>query len=781
MSKAGYLPSVRTRAFAVTLAAALALFTSNASAAARALEGVVVAPSGDPIAGARVTILDAQGVALAKVVTDAKGRWHLTLADGSNPPRQARVEVEGLPRVSAEITEKTGSIRTIVIAASEAPITIEVQADKPVEASSIEAQPVHYTVDATLMSKLPGTRNDPFAAATSLPSMGRPPALSTVYIVRGAGPEETATYLDGAPMPHAFHFGGLVAVIPSGMVDAISIAPGGFGVAYGRATAGLVDVSLASPKRDGVHASLGFDAIDVALLGSTPIGEHTRVMVGARRSHVDVWIGKLLGDQVAGDLPRYLDGQLIVEHDFGKRARVRVGLLGADDSVSVTDPNRPADQPRSGSWKSGLVRAHARFDAQLGETGTLLGVVALTRSHDEIVGELDQWDDVRRSMFFRVEAGAGLSDEARLTVGVDSMATHIDGVRVLQIPISSFGGSEVFPLRGAIAVDRYEPGAYAQLQLKPFPELTITPGIRVDRAYLGEVVVQPRVAIRAEVAAHTALRLVGGVYARPNTFDSVNARDYQGALLPIVADAGPAKSVHVGAGFEQQLTDGVDLITDVYARTSRDVLVPLQQPARPLYEDRKRAGATVDFDTQRVLVGYEYPLYAPTGRTRAVGVELLLRWRIDSLVGFVGYALSRAEVRDDAFSDWRRAPLDQTHVLNAAALWQLGHGWELGARFRLAVGIQDSPYPATEIAPKNDPNLAPNRALPQLPPLHSLDLRLEKTWVVLARGTFSAYIEVRNVYDHRSREPLAYNYVYDYPVVGNGLPIIPNLGVKGAF
>ena len=41
--------------------------------------------------------------------------------------------------------------------------------------------------------------------------------------------------------------------------------------------------------------------------------------------------------------------------------------------------------------------------------------------------------------------------------------------------------------------------------------------------------------------------------------------------------------------------------------------------------------------------------------------------------------------------------------------------------------------------------------------------------------------EVRNVYDRRAREPLAYNYVYNYPVVGDGLPIIPNLGVKGSF
>ena len=107
-------------------------------------------------------------------------------------------------------------------------------------------------------------------------------------------------------MPHAFHFGGVVSVIPPGLVQSISLAPGGFGVAYGRATAGLVEVKLAQIP-EGVHASLGFDAIDVGALGSASLGEGTRVAVGARRSHVDAWIGHFVGDRVSGELPRYLE------------------------------------------------------------------------------------------------------------------------------------------------------------------------------------------------------------------------------------------------------------------------------------------------------------------------------------------------------------------------------------------------------------------------------------------------------------------------------------------
>ncbi len=787
---------VRPSAVALACAVAVLALAPSASAATRVVRGDVVSSAGDAIAGADVTVMDEKGATLSTGKTDGLGRFAIELADGSATPTSAKVHVQGLADATVKIAKGSGDDARLHVAlgpAAAAAIDVEVTAEKPIAAAAPESQPTHYSVDPTLMAKMPGTRGDPFNAITSLPSLGRPPALSTVYIVRGASPVDSGTYVDGAPLPHAFHFGGFVAVVPGALVESIAIIPGGFGVAYGRATAGLIDVQLAIPcvgpaakpgaTCEGVHGSLGLDAIDVSVVGSAVIAGKTKVALGARRSHVDAWIGKVLGDTVTGDLPRYLDGQALIEHEFSHRFKVRLGLIAADDDVNVTDPNQPADKPRSGSWHSSMARAHARMEAKLGERGLLLGVFAVGKASDSIIGETDQWSDARKTLFARLEGSSdvGEGDGARVTFGVDALATHLDGSRVLQIPVSGFGGSNVFPLRGAIVVERFEPGAYAQLVLRPAAPFLVTAGVRVDRHYLGSAVVQPRLSFRAAVGEHTALKASTGIYARPNVFDAVDARDSQGALLPVVVDAGPVRALHLGFGLEQGLGAGVDLLADVYARVAHGLLVPLQGRPVPIYEERLRPGATIDFDTQRVLAGYRYPLYADSGRTRAYGIELLLRARVGSFAGFIGYALSRAELRDGPYADWRRAPLDQTHVLNAAAVVSVGRGWEVGARFRLAVGVLDSPYPATDIAPKNDPDVDPNRQLPQLAPIHSLDLRVEKCWTIGTGGTLAAYVEVRNVYNRRAREPLAYNYVYDYPVAGNGLPIIPNLGVRGAF
>jgi hypothetical protein len=323
-----------------------------------------------------------------------------------------------------------------------------------------------------------------------------------------------------------------------------------------------------------------------------------------------------------------------------------------------------------------------------------------------------------------------------------------------------------------LTADRVEPGAWAQVAFEPTKGVSIVPGLRFDRAPGGEALFQPRVSIRGETSNATALKGYLGLYARSNPFDAVDARDFDGTLIPVVVDPSVVRSAQGGVGVEHAFSQQVTMVVDLYSRASSGVLVPVEQPARPIYEDRPWGP---------FLAGYYYPLNAATGRTRAIGAETLLRMRGPTYAAFIGYALSRAEQREGPNTAWRRAPFDQTHVLNAAVVWQLGAGWEAGLRFRLAVGVLDSPYPATEIAPKSDPNLDPTRPLPELPPLHSLDVRLEKAWHYGKDGLFAVYAEVRNVYDRRAREPLAYNYVYGYPVVGDGLPIIPNIGVRGAF
>ena len=64
---------------------------------------------------------------------------------------------------------------------------------------------------------------------------------------------------------------------------------------------------------------------------------------------------------------------------------------------------------------------------------------------------------------------------------------------------------------------------------------------------------------------------------------------------------------------------------------------------------------------------------------------------VKGFFGWITYSLIRSERRDHPGSDWRLFDYDQTHVLAVLASYELGHGLEVGARFRYTTGLPRTP------------------------------------------------------------------------------------------
>jgi hypothetical protein len=98
------------------------------------------------------------------------------------------------------------------------------------------------------VKRVPGTFGDPIRVIENLPGLARAPFAGGALIVRGANPQDSGTYFDGVEIPLLYHFGGLTSVVNAEFLEDISFYPGGFGAYYGRATAGIVDVSSRKPE-----------------------------------------------------------------------------------------------------------------------------------------------------------------------------------------------------------------------------------------------------------------------------------------------------------------------------------------------------------------------------------------------------------------------------------------------------------------------------------------------------------------------------------------------------
>lgn len=221
------------------------------------------------------------------------------------------------------------------------PEDVHVSGQKPTQSAT------RRTLDHREIETIPGTGGDALRTIESLPGVARAPAFSGLIILRGSSPQDSQVFVDGASVPLAFHFGGLSAIVPTELIERLDVYPGNYEVAYGRGIGGIVDMGLRGPTREGIHGVLKADIIDARALVEGALDKHTRVLVAARRSYIDVWFPSVAESLSLGvtAAPVYYDYQAIIERDLNDGATLRSTFLGANDGLALTIRPSAADDP----------------------------------------------------------------------------------------------------------------------------------------------------------------------------------------------------------------------------------------------------------------------------------------------------------------------------------------------------------------------------------------------------------------------------------------------------
>jgi hypothetical protein len=209
----------------------------------------------------------------------------------------------------------------------------------------------------------------------------------------------------------------------------------------------------------------------------------------------------------------------------------------------------------------------------------------------------------------------------------------------------------------------------------------------------------------------------------------------------------------------------------VSSRTSLDLFYKsLDRLVRATDEEAVRNGQTVAENFDNEAAG------------RIYGAEILARYEPDEwFFGWIALTLLRSERREPT-GGWVPADFDQILNLTILGSVDLGKGWTVGLRFRLAQGYPQTPVVGSVYDADCDqyqPIEGPRNSQ-RLPWFHQLDLRVDKTfdWDVFK---LSVYLDVQNVYYQSNVESVGYNYDYTRQTYITGLPILPSLGIKGSF
>jgi hypothetical protein len=166
------------------------------------------------------------------------------------------------------------------------------------------------------------------------------------------------------------------------------------------------------------------------------------------------------------------------------------------------------------------------------------------------------------------------------------------------------------------------------------------------------------------------------------------------------------------------------------------------------------------------------------GEGRAYGTQILLRQELAAgFFGWVSYTLMRSERKDHEGNDWRLFDYDQTHVATVVGSYDLGKGFEVGARLRYATGLPRTPVVGAFYSARRDlyePQFGQQNST-RIPDFVQADVRVSKRF---QGGGWKGevYVDVQNVTNRSNPEEVVYNYNYTKRDYITGLPILPVFG-----
>ncbi len=624
------------------------------------------------------------------------------------------------------------------------------------------SEPTRRELSGRELTTIPGTRGDALRAIEVLPGVGRvpfgqsegPPRL------RGSASEDSRVFLDGVPVPLLYHFGGLTSFFNSQLIESVDLRPGNYSARYGRATAGVVDAHVKKAQPERLHAQLELSLIDDYALIDTPVAEGTSLALAGRRSNIDFVYENLVPDGALNVVaaPVYYDYQAILRHDIGKDHQLRLLGYGSHDHINLVFDDANADDPAIHGEVSGKLEFHrvqAHLDSHLGpnvEQHVVLSVgpQKLEQKFGDWTAQFDSTD-----LYGGARWAILASDVLRVESGLDVESQFFSGSYSGPLP----NDSDVDPSSGdaAATLDTVSltrsmtvvrPGGFVELSYRPLEDLLLLPGVRAD--YQKEAAawsVDPRFGARYEATDDLTLKGAAGVYTQPVVY-------YM--LIPEIGnpDVDPERVLQTSLGFEVDPDARVHLDVDAFYKRWLRRIVPTEGGAPPRFEN--------------------------TGEARAYGLETMVRATpLQELDTLVSYTLSRSE-RNDRGDAWRLYTKDQTHNLSLVASYEVGAGVTFGARFRYVTGNPETPVVGAVYAAELDQYRAVYGpvASARRPAFHQLDVRIDKRWEA-GPVALVTYLEVFNVYNAQNEEATSYSYDFSKSEPVSGMPIFPNIGLRG--
>jgi hypothetical protein len=527
------------------------------------------------------------------------------------------------------------------------------------------------------------------------------------------------------------------------------------------------------------------DAIDAGASVRAAVGEHFRFAVAARRSHLD-WVLSQVTSKDIGEfvpIPVYYDGQIRAAYVPRDGESLEVGGLLSSDHISRSIVEADPADDKSETKQTGFERIYVRYQRKSdnGDNVSVTPYIGLDHYNLRSVFGSIPAELHNDSTIFGLRAAWTGQPAKFLTVGAGIDAEVVSSRLSRQGSVTSpprDGDLRVFGQAPADQVN-FDEWNTVNAGLAPYTQadvslaggaLHLIPGIRLEPAIVSasrstppvadipargvsreDSHLEPRFAVRWSATKRIRLRAAVGLYHQPPQAEDLSAVFGNPTLSP-------GQAIHYLAGAAFQLSKAISVeMTGFYSKqtdlvTRSPLSVPVQ--AQALVQE---------------------------GLGRAYGTQVLIRHELTSrLFGWISYSLLRSERTDAGSDQYHPFDFDQTHVFTALASYDLGLGFEVGARFRYSTGYPRTPVDQVVLDARTDtfqPTFGVHNSI-RVPEFYQADVRVSKRFKFGEYTGLEVYLDVRNVTNHANPEEIIYNQNYTRKSYITGIPILPVLGGK---
>jgi hypothetical protein len=569
--------------------------------ASAVLAGTVVAETGLVLPGAVVTVIGTASASRRETTTDDQGRFQFV----DLPPARYSVTafIAGFTILkAAEVVVVAGETTRVVLEmrVNSVTETVTVNADRRTSSTT----PSILTVTPDSVSTVAGAAENVFKVLHTLPGVTAVNDFDSRLSVRGGGPDQNLTMMDGVEIHNPYRLFGLVSAFNPDTVEAFELTAGAFPARYGDRLSSIltIDNRAGNPARRATGSmTLALTDANIVAEGRMPGSSQGSWLVTGRRTYYDLVAEKF----VDADLPSFTDlqtkavwrlgrgGQLSL---FGLRSREHTDARFEDDgpeyaaiqtkarndlvAVSWQQPFGSRVSSRTvASWY--LNRDDIDFDARF-ETGTRfanapehlnpgpLSDVLFTRRLSVRDAAVRQDTSIRVGRSHLLDAGVELHMLAT------RWGWRIDGERnPTAANGSSVQGGTGLPSLLDSARDSWRMGAWVSDVWTLTPRLRVEPGLRFDKTSVtGGASLSPRASLVADLTNRTRLRLSAGAFTQSPGYEKLLQSDYFVNLTSETdAKVRPERSTHAVVGLEHALASGVTARVEGYYKSFRDIVI----------------------------------------------------------------------------------------------------------------------------------------------------------------------------------------------------------------